>query len=104
MTIHPDQVARRWIHSREEDHGDEVVFRTEDFDFPPARGRDGFILNDDGSMYHEAPGADDSTTQKPASWHIESGNRLVLEDPDRGSKVYEVMSVDNDRLALKKLA
>jgi hypothetical protein len=104
MKIDPQQLARLWIHSREEDHEGQLVFRTEDFDFPPARGRDGFLLNADGTMSREGPGADDRTIGRPGTWRIDHDHRLVTEDERSGEvRVYEIAAMEADRLALKRV-
>jgi hypothetical protein len=53
--IDREALVGRWLHSYEEDSADALVFRPGDFDFPPARGRDGFELRDDGSAIELLP-------------------------------------------------
>ena len=43
--IDPEQVAGRWVHSHEEDSGDELVFRPAGYAFPPSRGREALTLD-----------------------------------------------------------
>jgi hypothetical protein len=69
--IDPNLLHRRWLHSREEDTGDEMVFRPESYDFPPARGRTGFELSPDGSVLDLGVGPTDrpevtAGTSRPA--------------------------------------
>jgi hypothetical protein len=105
MEVTTSQLAQRWIHSREEDSGKSLVYRGEDFDFPPARGRDGFLLHDDGTMQREGPGADDRVAQSPGTWEIQQGNHLVLQSPaGNRSQVYEIAEVSRDRLVLKAVS
>ena len=50
-----DQLAGRWVHSHEEDTGDEMVFRSADYAFPPSRGRESIELRADGSYAGTSP-------------------------------------------------
>lgn len=50
----------RWLHAREEDSEDELVFRPEGYPLPLARGRREIELHADGETFvARAPGADD---------------------------------------------
>src|SRR5687767_12282600 len=48
---------RTWLHSREEDQGEVMVYRPNDFNFPPSRGRTGFAFEAGGkfTQYDIAP-------------------------------------------------
>ena len=57
-------MSSRWLHAREEDAEDELVFRPEGYPLPLARGRDEIELRPDGeSFVARAPGADDRPTE-----------------------------------------
>jgi hypothetical protein len=103
MKIDRKHLAQHWIHSQEEDSGKQLVFRTDDFDFPPARGRDGFDLCDDGKASCEAPAPDDRVAAAPGVWHLDAQNHLVIEQPS-GPAVYRIQSVAADRLVLERVS
>ncbi len=80
-----DQLAGRWVHSHEEDSGDEMVFRPADYAFPPSRGREAIELHPDGSYTGSVPGpVDKPETTGGGTWALE-GDKLVL--PDRTLEV-----------------
>ena len=43
-------LQQEWVHSREEDTPTEMVFRPASYDFPPARGRKSFALDQVASL------------------------------------------------------
>lgn len=45
----PSTLFKKWIHSYEEDHDNLKIYRPADYEFPPARGRDGFELKEGAS-------------------------------------------------------
>lgn len=55
--IRPEWLYHTWMHSYEEDTPDYRVYRTDDYDFPPSRGREGFTLTSEGDFvrYQIAP-------------------------------------------------
>lgn len=70
----------RWLHSREEDAGDVQVYRPETWDFPPARGRRGLEVGEDGELRLLAPGPDDRPQAVPGGW---ADLEIVSAEPDR---------------------
>jgi hypothetical protein len=77
----PEALLKRWIHSFEEDSGEVIVYRPESFDFPPARGRDGIELTEDGRAIQINPGPTDAPTETEGRWHVEEPNRLSVDFP-----------------------
>jgi len=105
MAKDPEQVlTRRWIHSHEEDTPSEMVFRPASFDFPRARGRDGFELRPDQSMMEVQPGAADRGEETPGKWELQLGKKLLFFKP--GSKeparTLKIVSADKDRLVIAR--
>jgi hypothetical protein len=91
----------RWVHSHEEDTGDRVVYRSPDFDFPPARGRDAFTLDLDGVALVGRPGPTDRGETTPGRWSLR-GDTLTLE-ADSWSATFVVDSFDGTTLVLQRL-
>ena len=85
----------RWLHSHEEDTDEAQVFRPGDFDFPPARGRDGFELRADGTSLELRPGPADQPEQAEGSWKLE-GDRLTV-----GERELELVSAEPERLVAR---
>src|SRR5260221_11418512 len=71
-------LCKRWLHSREEDTAEQMVFRPASFNFPPARGRDGFELRSDQSMIEIRIGPTDRVEEITGTWKIEGGNTLLF--------------------------
>jgi hypothetical protein len=102
--IDREHLAKRWVHSHEEDTDDEMVYRAADtgYQFPPARGRYSFILRPDGTYLARVPGADDRPESRTGSWKLESGDKLVLEADDSGREVLEVADAADDVMKIKR--
>ena len=97
-------LSRRWLHSHEEDSGDSMVFRPAEFGFPPSRGRSGFELGADGQLIDVAIAPTDGPQEFRGSWKLEEG-RLELFGPGAlaPERVFEVESVEEDRLVVRRL-
>ena len=93
---------QEWVHSHEEDHDDERVFRPASFKFPPSRGRRSIDLRRDGTVGHARPGPTDRRQLSEGRWEID-GRALKL-FPASGSKPTEVLRIVSaapDRLVLR---
>jgi hypothetical protein len=95
---------KRWLHSREEDTAEEMVFRPASFKFPPARGREGFELRSDQSLLEIRIGPTDRVEEISGTWKIEGGNQLLFYEqsspnPTRGM---QIILAEEDRLVTKK--
>jgi hypothetical protein len=100
---HHDNLAKTWVHSQEEDSGETQVFRTADYQFPPARGRTALGLNVDGSLVRTAPGPDDRRSIQPdGSWKVD-GKKLVLNRADGRTDEFTIESIAHDKLVLRRL-
>lgn len=97
-------LQRHWIHSHEEDTRDVRVYRTADFDFPPARGRVGFEFQEGGALIYYGIAAADGTEESTGHWAIEGTDRIQVEvDNDRIEPfMLEVVSCDDDMLMVKR--
>jgi len=92
-------LAQSWVHAHEEDDAGRMVFRPADQPMPPSRGRRSLDLSSVGKAGFGLPGPDDRPTSREGSWSLE-GRRLVLHH-DGGDEVFEVDSLEPDRLALR---
>jgi hypothetical protein len=96
----PERLARRWVHSHEEDTEDEMVFRAADsgYSFPPSRGREALELHSDGSYGGTVPGPADKPAPVEGEWTLEEdGRRLRL-----GDRVLEIAGVEGDVLRVRR--
>lgn len=90
-----------WLHSREEDAGENEVFRPESYDFPPSRGRTGYSFDANGTVRVLGPGADDRSTAQSGTWSLSSDGRLTITSPGGGARELSVASAEPDKLVLK---
>lgn len=97
-------LARRWLHSHEEETPTERVYRPEAFPFPPSRGRSGFELHPDGSAERIGIGGDDRREVLPAHWELGEGTPARLRISGAGGDVTElsILSAEPDRLTVRK--
>ena len=94
--ISTELLAKAWLHSFEEDTGELLVYRPDDYDFAPSRRpRDGIDLRPGGELVTATPGPDDRRVRSSTTWEWRNG-QLIL-----GSDVFEVASADSERLAIR---
>jgi hypothetical protein len=99
----PD-LAKRWVHSFEEDHDDVEVYRPFDYEFPPARGRNGLEFSVDGSFTEWAVGRGDAREPVPGQWQTADAGTVAV-TTDRGDEqVLEVVQLSPDRLEVRRRA
>ena len=97
----PPELTQPWVHSHEEDVGDEIVFRPKTFPFPPSRGRHGFELLPGGMLIAEGPGETDIPRSQPGWWEMKSPNRLMLHESNQSDRELEIVSVSADKLVVR---
>jgi hypothetical protein len=99
----PDLLQKRWLHSHEEDSDREMVFRPASFKFPPSRGRAGFDLKANKSFIDIGIAPTDGPLESSGTWTLQD-NRLQLFTPSSSvaARTLEIVSVDKDRLVVKK--
>jgi len=100
--IDDNLLARRWLHSHEEDTPTEMVFRPDTYNFPPARGRTGFTLSAGGQAQTHSPGPTDRNVVAQGNWTKDASGRLTIRVPDAADHSMEILSVTPDRLVVKK--
>ena len=92
----------RWLHAHEEDAAGESVFRPASHPLPPARGRTGYEFMADGRVAVLGPGPTDRAAKHDGTWSLDASGRITIRIPGRADQVLEVVSLDADRLAMKK--
>ena len=104
MEAQLDQLVGTWRHSHEEDTATERVYRRGDYEFPPARGRDGFEFRPDHSCAYLGISARDGTAKQACTWQPREGTsgEVVVTFPGGEQRVLQIVSVDRDRLVVKK--
>lgn len=94
-------LCRVWVRSREEDTATERVYRPEDYDFPPSRGRAGLEFKADGTFHRIAIGATDVSSVSPGTWEVvDSADRRIRVDVQGERRDLEVRSLEPDKLVI----
>jgi hypothetical protein len=101
MATLPPEIFGRWIHSREEDTSDVMVFRPPSFAFPPSRGREGIELRENGEFLDYRIGATDRSEAVTGQWHLEQDNIIDVDFPITRLSPYRLVVVSVDDGALK---
>jgi hypothetical protein len=94
-------VGVRWVHSHEEDHGDELVFRPSNHDFPLSRGRRSFELQPDGNLSAVMPGPADRGRSYGGRWSVVD-DQLTLTPAAARDEVLRIKKVEPDRLVVER--
>jgi hypothetical protein len=97
----PDDLFRRWLHSREEDEGDVQVYRPAGYDLPPARGRRGLEFRPGGELLVIGPGPADKPEDAAGRWEPAGERRARVSLPSGEAQELEIVSAEPDRLAVR---
>lgn len=100
MTL-PSPIFRRWTHSREEDRGDILVYRPNDYSFPPARGREGLEFCENGEFLYYSIGPTDRSLAVPGRWSIQQTNVVEIQFTDRSIPSYTLTILECNEQILK---
>lgn len=100
MTL-PSQIFRRWMHSREEDVGDTLVYRPSDYPFPPARGREGIEFRENGEFIRYEIGSTDRSLATPGRWSVQETNKVKVQFPNQSASLHTLTILECDEQILK---
>ncbi len=107
-----------WIRSFEDDKDGTQVYRPETYEFPPARGREGWRFEEDGTLTKQAIAPTDGYVSQRGKWNFSTQKdkyildiilEIVQEDIDKklDEKVeklsYEIISVSDSILFVKQI-
>ncbi|MGH3937653.1 MAG: hypothetical protein ACRDTG_03315 [Pseudonocardiaceae bacterium] len=95
---------RRWVHSFEEDTEGVNVYRPFGFEFPPARGRDGFEIKRDGEFIRYDIGPADGLVEVPGRWKAKGPDKIVIhfDDPNIEPDTLRIVSNEDGVLRVKR--
>ncbi len=104
MSELPPGIFKLWIHSHEEDTAEAKVYRPSHYPLPPARGREGFEIKENGEFVQYGIGPDDRPQIVAGRWKAEGANRIGVSLKDRGRKSYtlDIVSCDENILRIKR--
>jgi hypothetical protein len=100
----PRELFKRWVHSHEEDTDEVRVFRPQGYPLPPARGRRGFELRENGEFVQYGIGRADKSEATVGRWKPEGEAQASVSFPGERLDPYalEIVSLDEDKLTLKR--
>ncbi|NJK39216.1 MAG: hypothetical protein HC835_06610 [Oscillatoriales cyanobacterium RM2_1_1] len=100
----PNSIFRRWIHSREEDQGNILVYRPIDYPFPPARGREGLEFRENGEFIRYQIGPTDRSLAVPGQWQIQEPDVVEVQFPSQSvpSYILTILECNQQILKVKK--
>ncbi len=92
----------KWMHSYEDDTAGVKVYRPTSYNFPPSRGRTGFLLKEDKSFsnYEIAPA--DGMVERKGSCSIKGSKMMLSFEDSTRNYVIEVISIKDNVLKIKK--
>lgn len=93
-----------WLHSREESHGDTLVYRPNTYNFPPSRGRTGFAIGPNGRFTQFDIAPTDGLQGQPGSWTLLAGNRLLIQPNGPQAVAYEleILKLEGKKMSLRR--
>ena len=111
MACQTDDIMKKvigvtWIYSFEDDKDGTEAYRPETYQFPPARGREGWKFEEDGTLKKQAIAPTDGYIAKDGKWtfYVNENKRgiinIVLEDEKIN---YEIISVSDSILFVKPI-
>ncbi len=106
-TLENQLLQKTWLHSYEEDAGDTIAFRPNTYDFPPSRGRTGFMLEKGGTIRQYEIAPTDGLQEILGQWEF-NGNQAILvklqEEEDTLQQYrLEIVSLKDELLKVKRL-
>lgn len=98
-------VGVTWIRSFEDDKDGTQAYRPESYEFPPARGREGWKFEEDGTLKKQAIAATDGYVSKEGKWNFTNETKknivnLMLENEKLS---YEIISASDSILFVKQI-
>ncbi len=102
--VDPETLTGMWVHSYEEDTSGHKVYRPEDYPFPPARGREGFEIRENGVFFHRSIAPADGYLIHEGRWELVEGNilRVRFEAEELRDFSLEIFRLVEDMLVVKE--
>ena len=95
------EMFKHWIHSHEEDSEEIKVYRPNEYNFPPARGREGFELKENGEFIRYGIGATDKSETVVGTWKAVDENKIQVSFDNQSYQSFTIDIVSSDEDVLK---
>lgn len=104
MTGLPDELFQKWKHSFEEEEGEVTVYRPNEYDFPLARGREGFEITHNGKFIDFRIGRRGGIESVTGEWREEGPGRIRVSfvDKKESSRVLDIVQVEEGKLKIRE--
>jgi len=98
------KLTDKWIHSHEEDTEDVMVFRKENFEFPPSRGREKMEFKEDGTFVKTSIKSNCGFEEKKGKFEETSPDeiKINIKTNDISNVNSMKLILDRDTLKIKK--
>lgn len=100
----PASFFKTWKHSFEEDGPDWLAYRPGDFNFPPARGREGFEIKENGEFILHGIAPSDGTIMVKGTWKL-SEDKIIhaaFNSEDQEPMSFRIISIEEDLLKISR--
>lgn len=97
----PDALWQHWVHSFEDDAPGFRAFRPRSYAFPPARGREGFLLDRDGRYVEYAIARGDGNAEAAGTWKRVGKDTLQVKAAGHAAERLRILSVEDGLLKLR---
>lgn len=100
-----DILAKRWVHSYEDDTNTDMVFRPENFFDPdqPSRGRVDLVFKPDHTFAGAGIGAADVPEVKQGVWSVDDAETEIQIQTESGSnRTLKLIELKDDKLVISK--
>jgi hypothetical protein len=97
----PDALWRHWVHSFEDDGPGFRAFRPRSYGFPPARGREGFLLERGGRYVQYAIARGDGNAEAAGTWKRVGTDTLEVKPAGGDAERLRILSVTDELLKLR---
>lgn len=99
-----NQLVGKWLHSHEEDTAKEMVYRRDDFDFPPSRGRNGYEFRANKTCNYIGIAPQDGSTLEGCEWKVtgRKPKKISLSFVNGKATELDVVSIEKDRLVIRR--
>ncbi|RNI26339.1 hypothetical protein EFB08_13845 [Rufibacter latericius] len=93
-----------WLNSYEEDSADVKFYRPNTFDFPPSRGRTGFMIEQDGRFLRYGIAPTDGLEEQPGRWEAQGKDRLLItyDNPKHTPEELEIISATAELIKVRR--
>lgn len=100
----PKEIFKHWTHSYEDDTKDVEVFRPSYYNFPPARGRRGFEIKENGELVQYKIGPTDRVVEVSGRWKAEGKDKIIVsfENKEIAPFTIQIISCTDDMLKIKR--